>query len=63
MNPLSADLAIVYARARGYKDSVLRDWVRNLERFTLTADPSQRDEALRRIDFIESHLIKSEVAA
>ena len=51
------DLAKLYASARCLKDEVYRQWLDNLTRHALSGDNTQRDEALRRMDYIENNLL------
>jgi hypothetical protein len=55
----AADLSAVYSTAPRLKDSVYRRWIDNLTAFALGRDEAMRKEALRRIDFIETHLLRS----
>jgi len=50
-----SDLHHIYGRAKGYKDEVLRNWIDNLSR--MASNPTHRQEALRRIEFIETRLL------
>lgn len=49
------DLDRIYAKARTYKDEVLRQWIDNLTQFV--GHPEYGKEALRRIDYIETKLL------
>ena len=51
----------IYAGAQTYKDEVLRQWIDNLTQFV--NHPEYRDEALRRIDYIETKLLRSGTGA
>lgn len=59
---MTTDLQTIYARARTYKDAVLRQWVDNLSHMAIN-DEGARPEALRRIAFIEVELLGTARAA
>lgn len=51
------DLSRVYAKCSGFKNSVLRDWIHKLSVQALGGNSDIRDEAMRRIAFIEENFI------
>jgi hypothetical protein len=60
---MTQDLKQIYARARGYKDSVLRQWIDNLSRHAMNGAAEVKAEALRRIAFIEQNLLSKKSEA
>jgi hypothetical protein len=55
-----SDLRTIYAKAMRFKDSVYRKWIDNLAVHALNSgNPDGQSEAIRRIDFIESNMLRA----
>jgi hypothetical protein len=57
------DLGKVYASARTLKNETYRQWILNLSRHLLSKNLALRDEAIRRIEYIETNLIRPELVS
>ena len=53
----TVSLPKLYANARCLKEAVYRKWIEQLSAFLFERDEAKRNEAIRRIEYIEQHLL------